>query len=105
MGARNGAPTPAPPSKVKYSSREFEPSDLFVVCVSNAHDLWPFAFLFSSTAAAPQIYSSTTDKLQHRNRFELFQVFATSPVVASHLSRRGDGGDGGKMLLLSALDA
>ena len=67
-----------------------------MVCVSNTHDLWPFAFLFSSTAAAPRIYSSTTDKLQPRNRVELLQVFATSPVVVSNLSRRGDGGDGGK---------
>ena len=73
-----------------------------MVCVSNAHDLWPFAFLFSSTAAASRIYSSTKDKLQPRNRFELLQVFATSPVVVFNLSRRGDSGDGGKMLLLSA---
>ena len=76
--------------------------DLFVVCVSNAHDLWPFAFLFSSTAAAPRIYSSTTDKLQPRDRFELLHVFVPSPVVVFNLSRRGDGSDGGKMLLLSA---
>ena len=82
--------------------------DLFVVCVSNTHDLWPFAFLFSSTAAAPRIYSSTTDKLQTRNRFELLQEFVTTLVVISNLLRRGDGGDGsdgGKMLLLSAWNA
>ena len=73
-----------------------------MVCVSNVHDLWPFAFLFSNTAAAPRIYSTTTDKLKPRNRVELLQVLATSPVVVSNLSRRGDGGDGGKILLLPA---
>ena len=77
-------------------------TDLFVVSVINVHDLWPFAFLLSSTVAAPRIYSSTTDKLQPRKRFDLRQVFATSRVVVSILSRRGDGGDGGKILLLSA---
>ena len=73
--------------------------------MSNAHDLWPFAFLFSSTAAAPRIYSSTTDKLQPRNRVKPLQDVATTPVFVSNLLRRGDGGDGGgggKLLLLSA---
>ena len=73
-----------------------------MVCVSNSHDLWPFAFLFSSAAAAPRIYSSTTDKLQSPNRVELLQVLSTSPVVVSNFLRRGDGGNGGKMLLMSA---
>ena len=76
-----------------------------MICVSNAHDLWRFAFLFSSTAAARRIYSSTTDNLQSRIRFELLQEFVTSLVVVSNLLCRGDGvdaGDGGKMLLLSA---
>ena len=73
--------------------------DLFVVCMSNANDLWPFAFLFSSTASAPRIYSSTTDKSQPRNRFELLQEFVTTLVVVSNPLRRGNGG---KMLVLSA---
>ena len=70
--------------------------------------VWPFAFLFSSTAAAPRIYSSTTDKLQSRNCFELLQVFATSAVVVSNVSNHSrcddgsDGGDSRKMMLLSA---
>ena len=51
--------------------------------------------LFSNTAAAPRTYSSTTDKLQPRNRFELLQEFATSPVVVSNHSHCGDGGDRG----------
>ena len=73
-----------------------------MVCVSNAHDLWPFAFLFSSTAAAPRIYCSTTVTLQPRNCFELLQVFATSPVAVFNLFCRGIGGDDGKRLLLAA---
>ena len=60
--------------------------------------LGPFAVLFSTTAAAPRIYPSTADKVQPPNRFELLQVFATSPVVVFNLSCRGDDG---KMLLLS----
>ena len=71
-------------------------------CVSNAHDLGPFAVLFSTTAAARRIYPSTADKLLPGSRFDMRQVFATSPVVVFNLSRRSDDGDGGKMLLLSA---
>ena len=70
-------------------------------CESNAHDLGPFAVLFSTTAAAPRIYPSTADKLRPGSRFDRRQVFTTSPVVVFNLSRRGDGG---KMLLLSALN-
>ena len=70
--------------------------------MSNAHDLGPFAVLFSTTAAAPRIYSSTADKLQPGSRFDMRQMFATSPVVVFNLSRRGDDGDGGNMLLLSS---
>ena len=76
--------------------------DLFVHCVSNAHDLGPFAVLFSTIAAAPRIFPSTADKLLPGSRFDMRQVFATSPVVVFNLSRRGDDGDGGNMLLLSA---
>ena len=47
------------------------------------------------------MYSSTTNKLLPGNRFDPLQVFATSSVVVSNLSRRGD--DGVKMLLLSAM--
>ena len=101
-GARNGAPSRSAPSKVRHSSREVELMDLFVNCVSNAHDLGPFAVLFSTTAAAPRIYPSTADKLLPGSRFEMRQMFATSPVVVFNLSRRGGDGDGGKMLLLSA---
>ena len=72
-GARNGAPTPSASNKVKYSSTEFEPMELFVVCASNAHDLWPFSFFFFNDAAARRIYYSTTNKLHPRNRFELLQ--------------------------------
>ena len=50
-------------------------------CVSNAHDLGPFAVLSSTTAAAPRIYSSTADKLLPGSRFDMRQMFATSPVV------------------------
>ena len=73
-------------------------------CVSNAHDLGPFALLFSTTAAAPRIYPSTTDKLLPGSRLDMRLAFATSPVVDFNLSRRGDDGDGdgGNMLLLSA---
>ena len=76
--------------------------DLFVNCVSNAHDLGPFAVLFSTTAAAPRIYSSAADKLLPGSRFNMRQVFTTSPVVVFNLSRRSDDGDGGNMPLLSA---
>ena len=78
--------------------------DLFVNCVSNAHDLGPFAVLFSTTAAAPRIYSSAADKLLPGSRFNMRQVFTTSPVVVFNLARLGDDGDGVKMLLLSALN-
>ena len=76
--------------------------DLFVNCVSNVHDLGQFAVPFSTTAAAPRIHSSTADKLIPGSRFDLCQVFATSPVIVFNLSRRGDDGEGSKMLLLSA---
>ena len=78
--------------------------DRFVYCVSNAQELGPFAVLFSTTAAAPRIYPSTADKLLPGNRFDMHQVLTISPVVAFNLSRRSDDGDGGKMLLLSALN-
>ena len=78
--------------------------DLFLNSVSNAHDLGPFAVLFSTTAAALRIYSSTADKLLPRSRFDRRQVFTTSPDVVFNLSYRGDDGDSGKMLLLSALN-
>ena len=71
-------------------------------CVSNAHDLGPLAVLFSAIAAAPRIYSSTADKLVPGSRFDMRQMFATSPVVDFNLSRRSDDGDGANMLLLSA---
>ena len=108
-GALNGAPSrSAPPSKAKHSSRDVELMDLFVNCVSNAHDLGPFAVLFSTTAAASRISPSTVDKLPPGSRFDMRQVFTTSPIVVFNLSRRsddGDGdGDGGNMLLLSALN-
>ena len=74
---------------------------LFVNCVSNAHDLGPFGVLFSTTAAAPRIFPPA-HKLLPGSRFDMRQVFATSPVVVFNLSRRGDDGDGGNMLLLSA---
>ena len=52
--------------------------DVSVVSVSNVRDLWPFAFVFRSTAAALPIYSSTADKLLSDNRFDLHQMLATS---------------------------
>ena len=79
--ARKGAPSRFAPSKVRHSSRDVELTDLFVNCASNAHDLGPFAVLFSITSAAPRIYSSTADKLLPGSRFDLCHVFATSPVV------------------------
>ena len=63
--------------------------------LSNAHDLGPFAVLFSATAAAPRIDPSTADKLLPGSRFDMRQVFATSPVVDLNLFRRGDDGDDG----------
>ena len=64
-------------------------------CVCHAHDLGPFAVLFSTIAAAPRIFPSTADKLLPGSRFDMRQVFATSPVVVFNLSRRGDDGDDG----------
>ena len=78
--------------------------DLFVNCVSNAHDLGPFAVFFSTTTAAPRIYSFMADKLLPGSRLDMRQMFATSPVVVFNRSRRGDDGDGGNMLSLSALN-
>ena len=69
-------------------------------CVSNAHDLGPFAVLFSTVA--PRIFPSTADNLLPGSRFNMRQVFATSPVVVSNLSRGGDDGECGNTLLLSA---
>ena len=78
--------------------------DLFLSCVFNAHYLGPFAFLFSTSSAAPRIHSSRADKLLPFNRCDLLQGMATSAFVVSNLFRRGDDGDsdGGKLLLLSA---
>ena len=75
--------------------------DLLANCVSNVHDLGPFAFLFSSTAAVPRIFSTLADKLLPDNGFDLLQVFATSAFVIFNLSRRSHDGDGCKSTLLS----
>ena len=78
--------------------------DLFVNCVSNTQDLGPFAILFSTTAAAPRIYHSTADKVLPGSRLDMRQGFTTSPVVVFNYSRRNNDGDGGNILLLSALN-
>ena len=68
------------------------------LCVQRARSR-AVVVLFSTTAAAPRIYPSTADKLLPGSRFDMRQVFATSPVVVFKLSRRGEGGEGGNMLL------